>query len=205
MVKDGFRFALPPLILGIVLMVFRWWWGAIFVALGLFVFYFFRDPERQIPSEPDAVVSPADGRVVEIVDEPSGSRPGKRISIFLSVFNVHVNRAPVGGQVCRLDYHPGTFMGAWKEKASTANEQNVITIATPAGEISCKQIAGWVARRILCWTQVGDEVRIGQRIGMIRFGSRVDLWLPADAEILVQRGQNVAGGATQIARWQSRK
>ncbi|HEV2422216.1 MAG TPA: phosphatidylserine decarboxylase family protein [Candidatus Acidoferrales bacterium] len=205
MVKDGFRFALPPLILGIVLMVFRWWWGAIFVALGLFVFYFFRDPERQIPSEPDAVVSPADGRVVEIVDEPSGSRPGKRISIFLSVFNVHVNRAPVGGQVCRLDYHPGKFMGAWKEKASTANEQNVITIATPAGEISCKQIAGWVARRILCWTQVGDEVRIGQRIGMIRFGSRVDLWLPADAEILVQRGQNVAGGATQIARWQSRK
>lgn len=205
MVKDGFRFALPPLILGIVLMVFRWWWGAIFVALGLFVFYFFRDPERQIPSEPDAVVSPADGRVVEIVDEQSGSRPGKRISIFLSVFNVHVNRAPVGGQVCRLDYHPGKFMGAWKEKASTANEQNVITIATPAGEISCKQIAGWVARRILCWTQVGDEVRIGQRIGMIRFGSRVDLWLPADAEILVQRGQNVAGGATQIARWQSRK
>lgn len=205
MVKDGFRFALPPLILGIVLMVFRWWWGAIFVALGLFVLYFFRDPERQIPSEPDAVVSPADGRVVEIVDEPSGSRPGKRISIFLSVFNVHVNRAPVGGQVCRLDYHPGKFMGAWKEKASTANEQNVITIATPAGEISCKQIAGWVARRILCWTQVGDEVRIGQRIGMIRFGSRVDLWLPADAEILVQRGQNVAGGATQIARWQSRK
>lgn len=205
MVKDGFRFALPPLILGIVLMIFRWWWGAILVALGLFVVYFFRDPERQIPSDPDAVVSPADGRVVEIVDEPSGNRAGKRISIFLSIFNVHVNRAPVSGQVCRLDYHRGKFMGAWKEKASTANEQNVITIATPAGEISCKQIAGLVARRILCWTRAGDEVKIGQRIGMIRFGSRVDLWLPADAEIVVKRGENVAGGATRIARWQSRK
>lgn len=205
MVKDGFRFALPPLVLGIGLMVFQWWWGAIFVVVGLFVIYFFRDPERQIPKDADAVVSPADGRVVEIVDEQSGNRPGKRISIFLSVFNVHVNRAPVSGQVCRLDYHPGKFMGAWKEEASTANEQNVITIATPEGEIPCKQIAGWVARRILCWTRVGDEVRIGQRIGMIRFGSRVDLWLPAEAEILVERGQHVAGGATQIARWQSRK
>lgn len=205
MVKDGFRFALPPLILGMVLMILRWWWGVIFIALGLFVLYFFRDPERRIPGDPDAVVSPADGRVVEILDEPCGNRPGKRISIFLSVFNVHVNRAPVSGQICRIDYHPGKFMGAWKEKASTANEHNVITIATPGGEIPCKQIAGWVARRILCWTRVGDEVRIGQRIGMIRFGSRVDLWLPADAEILVERGQSVAGGSTQIARWQSRK
>ena len=205
MVKDGFRFALPPLVLGIVLLIFRWWWGAIFVALGLFVLYFFRDPERQIPSEPGAVVSPADGRVVEVVDEPLGGRPGKRISIFLSVFDVHVNRAPVAGQVRRVDYHRGAFMGAWKEKASQANEQNAITIATPAGEMTFKQIAGWVARRILCWTRIGDEVRIGQRIGMIRFGSRVDVWLPAAAEILVQRGQHVAGGATQIARWQSTK
>ncbi|MFZ0640522.1 MAG: phosphatidylserine decarboxylase family protein [Candidatus Acidiferrales bacterium] len=205
MVKDGFRFALPPLILGIVLMIFRWWWGAIFVALGLFVLYFFRDPERRIPSEPGAVVSPADGRIVEVVDEPLGDRPGKRISIFLSVFDVHVNRAPVAGQVSRVDYHRGAFMGAWKEKASHANEQNAITIATPAGEMTFKQIAGWVARRILCWTRIGDEVRIGQRIGMIRFGSRVDVWLPVDAEILVRRGQHVAGGATQIARWQSTK
>jgi phosphatidylserine decarboxylase len=205
MVKDGFRFALPPLILGIVLMIFRWWWGAIFVALGLFVLYFFRDPERRIPSEPGAVVSPADGRIVEVVDEPLGDRPGKRISIFLSVFDVHVNRAPVAGQVSRVDYHRGAFMAAWKEKASRANEQNAITIATPAGEMTFKQIAGWVARRILCWTRIGDEVRIGQRIGMIRFGSRVDVWLPVDAEILVQRGQHVAGGSTQIARWQSLK
>lgn len=205
MVKDGFRFALPPLIVGIVLMFFRWWLGAGFVILGLFVLYFFRDPERQIPSEPGAVVSPADGRIVEVVDEPLGGRPGKRISIFLSVFDVHVNRAPVGGQVRGVEYHRGRFMAAWNEKASLANEQNAITLATPAGEMTFKQIAGWVARRILCWTQIGDEVRIGQRIGMIRFGSRVDVWLPSDAEILVQRGQHVAGGATQIARWQPTK
>lgn len=205
MVKDGFRFGLPPLAIGVVLMILRWWWGAIFVALGLFVLYFFRDPERQIPTGPSAVVSPADGRVVEIVNEPLNNRPGKRISIFLSIFDVHVNRAPVAGQVRKVDYHPGKFMGAWKEKASEANEQNVITIAAPGGEVTFKQIAGWVARRILCWTRIGDEVRIGQRIGMIRFGSRVDVWLPADAEILVQRGQHVAGGATQIARWQSTK
>lgn len=205
MVKDGLRFALPPLGIGIVLMVFQWWWGAILVALGLFVIYFFRDPERQIPSAPDAVVSPADGRVMDIVDEALGERAGKRISIFLSIFDVHVNRAPVAGKISRVDYHAGKFMGAWKEKASAANEQNVITISTPAGEIPCKQIAGWVARRILCWTRTGDEVRIGQRIGMIRFGSRTDVWLPADAEILVQHGQHVAGGATQVARWQSTK
>jgi phosphatidylserine decarboxylase len=203
MVKDGLRFALPPLVIGIVLLALRWWWGAIFLALGLFVVYFFRDPQRQIPNAPDAVVSPADGRVVEIVDEALGERAGKRISIFLSIFDVHLNRAPVSGRISQVDYHAGKFLAAWKEKASTANEQNAITIATAAGEIRVKQIAGWVARRILCWTRIGDEVRIGQRIGMIRFGSRTDIWLPADAEILVQRGQHVAGGATQIARWQS--
>jgi phosphatidylserine decarboxylase len=205
MVKDGFRFGLPPLIVGLLSITFQWWWGAIFVVLGLFVLYFFRDPERQIPAEPGAVVSPADGHVVEIVEESLKGRPGKRISIFLSIFDVHVNRAPVAGQVSRMDYHCGRFMAAWKEKASDANEQNVITISTPSGEIVCKQIAGWVARRILCWTKVGDEVKRGQRIGMIRFGSRTDVWLPADAVILVQRGQHVAGGATQIARWQSMK
>ncbi len=205
MVKDGLRFALPPLVIGIILMALRWWWGAIFLALGLFVLYFFRDPQRQIPSAPDAVVSPADGRVMEIVDEALGERAGKRISIFLSIFDVHVNRAPVSGRISRVDYHPGQFLAAWKEKASESNEQNAITIATAAGEIRFKQIAGWVARRILCWTKIGDEVRIGQRIGMIRFGSRTDIWLPAEAEILVRRGQHVAGGATQIARWQSTK
>lgn len=205
MVRDGYKFALPPLIVGTVLMALRWWWAGILVALGLFVLYFFRDPERQIPSDPDAVVSPGDGRVVEIVDEPQGTKPGKRISIFLSVFDVHVNRAPVAGRIRSMEYTPGRFMAAWKGKASAENEQNRIVIETPRGEMQFKQIAGWVARRILVWKSVGDEVKIGERVGMIRFGSRVDVWLPAEAEILVRCGQHVAGGATQLARWRSTK
>lgn len=205
MVKDGYRFALPPLIIGIILMGFRWWWAAALVALGLFVLYFFRDPERQIPSGPGAVVSPGDGRVVEIVDEPRAGLPGTRISIFLSIFDVHVNRAPVAGKIRAIEYHPGRFMAAWNGKASADNEQNVISIETPLGDMSFKQIAGWVARRIVCWKRVGDEVHLGERVGMIRFGSRVDVWLPSEAEILVQRGQHVAGGATQLAQWQSEK
>jgi phosphatidylserine decarboxylase len=205
MVRDGYKFALPPLIVGIALVALRWWWAGILVALGLFVLYFFRDPERRIPADSDAVVSPADGRVVEILDEPLGAKPGKRISIFLSVFDVHVNRAPVAGKIARMEYTRGRFMAAWKGKASAENEQNLIAIETPGGEMHFKQIAGWVARRIVVWKQIGDEVRIGERVGMIRFGSRVDLWLPAEAEILVQRGQHVAGGATQLARWRSSK
>lgn len=205
MVKDGYRFALPPLILGIVLLAFRWWWATVLVVLGLFVLYFFRDPERQIPGDRDAIISPADGRVVEIVDERNGSLPGKRISIFLSIFDVHVNRAPVAGKISRLEYKPGRFMAAWKGKASVENEQNLIAIQTQRGEVTFKQIAGWVARRILFWKRVGDDVLAGERVGMIRFGSRVDVWLPADAEVLVQRGQKVAGGATVLARWPSTK
>lgn len=205
MVKDGYRFALPPLILGIVLLAFRWWWATVFVVLGLFVLYFFRDPERQIPRDPDAVVSPADGRVVEIVDESNDTRAGKRVSIFLSIFDVHVNRAPVAGKICRLEYKPGRFMAAWEAKASAENEQNLIALQTPRGEMAFKQIAGWIARRIIFWKRQGDEVLMGERVGMIRFGSRVDVWLPEGAEILVRRGQKVSGGSTVLGRWPSTK
>lgn len=205
MVKDGYRFALPPLILGVTLLAFRWWWATVLVVLGLFVLYFFRDPERQIPADPEAVVSPADGHVVEIVEESSGVRAGKRISIFLSIFDVHVNRAPVAGKIARLEYKPGRFMAAWEGKASTENEQNLITLRTPRGEMTFKQIAGWVARRIVFWKRPGDDVVAGERVGMIRFGSRVDVWLPECAEVLVRRGQKVAGGSTVIARWPSTK
>ncbi|HEV2297931.1 MAG TPA: phosphatidylserine decarboxylase family protein [Candidatus Acidoferrales bacterium] len=205
MVKDGYRFALLPLILGIVLLAFRWWWATVFVVLGLFVLYFFRDPERQLPRDPDVVVSPADGRVVEIVDEQIGARAGKRISIFLSIFDVHVNRAPVAGRISRLEYKPGRFMAAWKGKASAENEQNLVALQTPRGEMTFKQIAGWVARRIVFWKRQGDEVLLGERVGMIRFGSRVDVWLPQGAEILVRRGQKVSGGSTVLGRWPSTK
>lgn len=206
MVKDGYRFALPPIVLGIAAAAWGWRWaGAALIVLGLFAACFFRDPERKIPGDADAVVSPADGRVVEIVDEPFGAQAGKRVSIFLSIFDVHVNRAPVAGRIRRLEYRPGRFWAAFRGQASAENEQNVIHIETPRGEMVFKQIAGWVARRVLCWKGEGDAVALGERVGMIRFGSRVDVWLPGDAEWLVRKGQRVAGGATQLARWPSTK
>jgi phosphatidylserine decarboxylase len=207
MVRDAYKFAVPPLLLGLAgtLPVWPWpavrWGGAVLAALGVFVLYFFRDPERAIPVDPDAVVSPADGRVTVVAEESYEGRPGWRISIFLSVFNVHVQRAPVAGTVAQLEYRPGRFLNAMRASASTENEQNVIRLATPRGEIFFKQIAGAIARRVMFWKSVGEDVGRGERVGMIRFGSRVDVWLPAEAEIVVRRGQNVAGGSSIVARW----
>lgn len=204
MVREAYRFALPPLVLGLVLFSLNWRWVAlVFILLGFFVLYFFRDPNRVIPSDPDAVVSPADGHVVEVVDEDWDGRPGRRISIFLSVMDVHVNRAPVAGCVRRVEYRPGRFHAAWAAKASTDNEQNVFSIETRAGVIFFKQIAGLIARRVVAWKKEGDVVARGERVGMIRFGSRVDVWLPADSKILVSRGQKVAGGSSVLAKWKS--
>ena len=171
------------------------------LVLGMFVLYFFRDPERVPPSDPDAIVSPADGRVMVVIEEARGPKPGRRISIFLSIFDVHVNRAPVAGRIANLEYRRGRFHAAMRESASAENEQNVITLATEHGDVMFKQIAGWIARRILCWKAVGDSVTRGERVGMIRFGSRVDIWLPDRVEILVRPGQNVAGGSSALARW----
>ena len=204
MVKEGFKFAVPPLVVGLVVFFLGpTWLAALLLFLGLFVLYFFRDPQRTPPPQPDAVVSPADGRVVEIVDEPFDGRPGRRISIFLSVWDVHVNRAPVEGVIRNVEYRPGRFYAALRSRASTENEQNVIRIASPRGEMAFKQIAGWIARRVLCWKAEGESVTLGERVGMIRFGSRVDVWLPPEAEIVVERGRHVAGGADVLARWPS--
>lgn len=202
MVKEGFQFAVPPLALGLLAIFFGGnWLGGILLFLGAFVLYFFRDPQRAVPADPNVVVSPADGRVVEIVDEPLDGRPGRRISIFLSVWDVHVNRAPVAGTIRRVEYRPGRFYAALRARASAENEQNVIRIATPGGEMVFKQIAGWIARRVLCWKAEGDPVAVGERVGMIRFGSRVDVWLPVEAEITVRLGKHVAGGSDILARW----
>jgi phosphatidylserine decarboxylase len=204
MVKDAYRFAVPPLAMGAVCLFFGWKWpAAVLIFLGLFVFYFFRDPARTIPNDPGTVVSPADGRVVEIVDEELDSRMGHRISIFLSIWNVHVQRAPVAGRVAGVIYRPGKFYGAYRSAASRENEQNVIYIDTPQGTMVFKQIAGAIARRVICWKKQGDSVTLGERVGIIRFGSRVDIWLPAEAEIAVRRGQNVNGGASILAKWTS--
>ncbi len=202
MVREGYKFAAVPLVLGLLALLLRWnWTGGILVFLGVFVLYFFRDPERVAPADPSAVVSPADGWVMEIVDEPLGSRPGRRVSIFLSLWDVHVNRAPLAGRIRKVEYRPGRFHVAMRSRASAENEQNVIHLTTERGEIVLRQIAGWLARRVLCWKAEGDPVALGERVGMIRFGSRVDLWLPAEAEILVQPGQHVAGGSSILARW----
>jgi len=175
--------------------------AVVFLLLGLFVLYFFRDPERTIPTEPDAVVSPADGRVVVVKPEELEGRAGQRISIFLSVFDVHVNRAPVSGTIASLEYRRGSFHGALFERASTENEQNVIRMSTPRGDMVFKQIAGLIARRIVFWKERGTNVAIGDRVGMIRFGSRVDVWLPGSAEIVVRPGDTVRGGSSLLARW----
>ncbi len=202
MVKEGYYFGLPLLVLGGVFYLLQWNVAAVAaVLLALFIFSFFRDPERVIPSEPGAVVSPGDGRVVVVTDEENAGRPGKRVSIFLAVWNVHVNRSPAAGTITKLEYRPGKFLAAMHERASVENEQNVFTLSTDAGEIVFKQIAGLIARRVVSWKKPGDKVARGERIGLVRFGSRVDLWVPKEAEILVRVGDNVKGGSSVLAQW----
>jgi phosphatidylserine decarboxylase len=202
MVKEGYYFGLPLLVLGGAAYLAQWTIAAVvLVCLALFVFSFFRDPERVIPDAPGAIVSPGDGRVVVVTDEEDAGRPGKRISIFLAVWNVHVNRAPAAGVITRMEYRPGKFLAAMRERASMENEQNVFTLSTDAGEMVFKQIAGLIARRVVSWKQEGERVARGERIGLVRFGSRVDVWVPKDAEILVRVGENVKGGSSVLASW----
>jgi phosphatidylserine decarboxylase len=193
------------LVLGTSAFLFRWTIaGTILVLLAAFIFYFFRDPDRIIPADPAAIVSPADGRVVVVTDEENAGRPGKRISIFLAIWNVHVNRSPAAGTIADMKYCPGKFSAAMRECASTDNEQNVITLDTDSGEIMFKQIAGLIARRVVCWKKAGDRVARGERIGLVRFGSRADLWLPKDSELLVKVGDHVEGGSSVVAYWPPR-
>jgi len=202
MVKEGYKFASLPFVLGLGTFLLGWnWVGGILVFLAGFILYFFRDPERVPPAAPGVVVSPPDGRVMEIVDEPLGSRAGRRISIFLAIWDVHVNRAPLAGRISKIEYRPGRFHVAMRSRASRENEQNVVHLSTAHGEILFRQIAGWIARRVLFWKSEGDPVALGERVGMIRFGSRVDVWLPTEAEVLVRPGQHVAGGRSVLARW----
>jgi phosphatidylserine decarboxylase len=202
MIKDGYKFAAAPVLLGVVAFGLRWnWIGGVLIFLGFFVLFFFRDPNRTPPPDTNTIVSPADGRVMEVVEESLGGKPGRRISVFLSIFDVHVNRSPVAGKITAIEYRTGKFYAAMRGKASAENEQNAFHVATDRGEVVFKQIAGWVARRIICWKSVGDSVVRGERVGMIRFGSRMDIWLPEGVEILVRNGQHVAAGSSALARW----
>jgi phosphatidylserine decarboxylase len=202
MVKDGYKFVFPLLFAGIAAAALGWRVTAtVLLVLCAGVAFFFRDPERLPPSEPGVVVSPADGRIMEISDEAFGGRPGRRISIFLSILDVHVNRSPMAGRIEKVEYRRGRFYNAMRSRASVENEQNIVHLRTERGEMVFKQIAGAIARRVVCWKRPGDNVKLGERIGLIRFGSRMDVWLPQDAEILARPGQHVAGGVSVLARW----
>ena len=194
-VKDAYRFLLP--LLGAAALAFglRLYWVAILaLLLAAFVAFFFRNPRRDIPSDPRVIVSPADGRVVKV------ERVGNvtRLSIFLSIFNVHVNRSPIAGRIEAIDYRRGKFKAAFNHSASVENERNVIMVAQGNIKLVFTQIAGLIARRIVCWKKVGDTVGKGELIGLIRFGSRVDVLFPAGTDVTVERGDRVRGGSTPI-------
>jgi phosphatidylserine decarboxylase len=194
---EGWPFILPLAIVTALLFALGWRGaGVASLVLTLFVLFFFRDPERTVPRGEDIVVSPADGRVIVIKDiyEPDYLKQDvKQISIFLSVFNVHVNRAPCGGNVELVKYNPGKFHVASVDKASLENEQTAMVIANGKRKILVKQIAGLIARRIVCYARPGDTIAMGERYGLIRFGSRVDLFLPKDIELKVKLGDRIKG------------
>ena len=202
MVRDGYKFVLPLLCLGIVAAALGWQvTGVVLLLLCAGVAFFFRDPERLPPAELGVVVSPADGRIMEITDEVVQGCPGRRISIFLSIWDVHVNRSPMAGRLRAVEYRTGRFYNAMRSRASMENEQNIIHLQTERGEMVFKQIAGAIARRVVCWKGPGDSVKLGERIGLIRFGSRMDVWLPQGAEVVARVGQHVSGGVSVLARW----
>ena len=205
--RDGWPYIVTLVLLGL-LVALRWPWpGLALVALGLFTAFFFRDPERRVPEGEGLVVSPADGKVVQVVAAPEGNPVGAgaiQVSIFLSVFDVHINRAPVAGRITDVAYHKGDFLPAFDHKASLSNEQNCVTIDGGKSRVAFKQIAGLIARRIVFRKRVGDSVARGERVGLIKFGSRVDLFLPRDTALRVAVGERVSGGVTVIGELPAR-
>ncbi len=204
MATDGLHFLLPLAAVAALGFLLGWPWLA-WPALVLagFVAFFFRDPERVPPPASDAILAPADGKVVQVVPftewQGRDGEPLTQISIFLSPLDVHVNRAPAAGTVEALDYRPGKFLAAWHAAASMENERAILRMRTGTGDIWVKQIAGVLARRIVTWVQPGDKVEAGERVGLIRFGSRTDLILPARYAVQVRPGQRAVGGVTVVA------
>lgn len=202
--KDGLAFIIIPLVVGLIAILISWWLAVPILLFASFSAWFFRDPERQAPAGDENLVSPADGKVILVgeVDEDRFLHDKViKISIFMSIFNVHVNRAPLSGRVKKTDYFPGKFFRANLDKSSQENEHNAIVLQAPNQKpILFVQIAGLVARRIVCWIMPGDDLVRGQRVGMIRFGSRLDVYLPLEADVQVQVGQNVTAGESVLAR-----
>jgi len=178
-----------------------WTLGIVFAMLAAFMAFFFRDPKRETPTEADVVVAPADGLVTRVQPIQEGNdRSATLVSIFLSPLDVHINRAPISGKITNVSYTHGKFLMATDERASLVNEQNALTIQGEKITVVCKQIAGILARRIVCWKRAGERVALGERFGMIKFSSRTDILLPESVEVLVTKGQRVQGGTTIIGR-----
>ena len=202
--REGFPFIFIGIGVTIIFACLAWTAFTIITSVvTIFVIYFFRDPERHHLEEKNAVLTPADGRILEVrhVDEKNSplGQPSIKVSIFMNVFNVHVNRIPIKGNIKKISYHPGKFLSANLDKASEQNENNRITLETVGSrEIMVIQIAGLIARRIACWIDKGDTVKTGQRFGLIRFGSRLEVFLPADSKMIAQVRQKVKAGETVI-------
>lgn len=202
--REGWPFLGIAVVIAIAATLIGGAWSIPFWVIALFVLQFFRDPPRIIPQNPNVVLSPADGRIVVVTKthDPYTQREALKISVFMNVFNVHSNRAPVDGKIETIQYFPGKFVNADLDKASLQNERNALTITTANGQsVTCVQVAGLIARRILCYVKAGDVLARGQRYGFIRFGSRVDVYLPLSAIPKVSVGEKVSATATILAEF----
>jgi phosphatidylserine decarboxylase len=201
--REGWLILLGSFVLALIATKLLGLFSIPFWIFAVFALQFFRDPARVPPADSDAVIAPADGRIVAVekVRDPQLDRDALKISVFMNVFNVHSNKSPVDGEIMGRWYTPGSFVNADLDKASTQNERNALWIRSARGDVLCVQIAGLIARRILCYVRTGDTLARGQRYGFIRFGSRVDIYLPTDARAEVSIGQKVTGGRTILARW----
>jgi len=202
MAKEGLPFIILFLLPAAIFGVLGWWVAAaLCLALAGFMAFFFRDPERDCPNDDRLVLSPADGRVV-VVDavEPGSEKSPTQISIFLSPLDVHINRSPIAGEITEVVYKPGAFHVASRDIASVENEQNVVTVRGERLTIVFRQIAGVLARRIVLWKKKGDIVTVGERIGLMKFSSRMDVLMPSEVEVLVRKGERVTGGTTVLGR-----
>ena len=201
--REGWPYIALAFAVALIVAFLGGWWSIPFWLIALFVLQFFRDPPRDAPEGERLVLAPADGRVISIetVRDPyAGNRAAMRISVFMNVFNVHSNRSPVDGRVERVDYSPGKFVNADLDKASEHNERNALLIRVDDGAlVGCVQVAGLIARRILCYVKAGDVLQRGQRFGFIRFGSRVDVYLPPASRLFVGVGEKVHATATALA------
>jgi phosphatidylserine decarboxylase len=201
MVRDGYIYGLGLLAVALVVAwaTHGWVWAIVPVVLAAFFLWFFRDPQREIPAAIGLIVSPGDGLVTEAVTFATPEGPKQRISIFLSVFDVHVNRSPIAGVLTKVQYQKGRYLNAMNPASADRNEQNVVTVRGEGFEVTFKQIAGLLARRIVFNLREGNSVERGQRVGLIKFGSRVDVVVPAEAALQVKVGQRVRGGASVLA------